>query len=1018
VPGILGDDQLEEYVLRTARVRSAEFVGRHDDLAFLDAALHRVEDGAATVLVGGEAGVGKSRLVAEFAAGASATGAAVLSGGCLPMADGSVPYGAVLDLLRGARAREALTALPADVADRLGALMPGSTRSHPSGPHQASDQGRLFDALLTVFERLAADAPLVLVVEDLHWADRSTRNLLVFLTRLLRDNRVLLVATYRTDELAARHPLRATMAELVRAGADRITLESLTLAETGRQLASIHGGPIGDDVVARVFGRSEGNPFLTEELAAAGLVTVGADIAVTLPERLRDLLLVRVRQLPSAAQELLRAVAVAGRPVAHRVLAEVTGRGDDTLRQLLRSAVDLRLLLADGDGYALRHALLTEAVAGDVLPGDRIRLHRAYAEALTRDRRGSVPLDPAALAEIAYHWVGARDPERALAASVEAGFAAARACAPAEARKHFESSIELWAAVGPDLATLIGSAEPFGPELISPEVADLIDLYQHAAEAAYLDGDPAAAITLARRALERLDETAEGLRAGLLHERLGQYLFAGAQPEQDTLASYRAAVCLVPDAATPARARVLSALASILMTAGRYNESRQWCERALDISRRAGARREEAAALSTLGNALIAAGDPDSGIARGWEAVEVARSVGSAEDLHRAYANLSSSLAECGHYEQAAATAFDGLDHDRRHGVAGTLGEFLLGCALDSLFWLGRWAEIRLRLADASRMSRLPVNAVILQLTLVELDTAQGRTASADELLAEVRDGFGSYGLAKKRAWIDLQAAELDLWRGRADRAISTIDCLMETVVEVEDGLLLTRIASVGLRARADLAGTAYRGAGPAAPPPRQLLDRLGGLALTAEAEIHLSMARAELARLVDGSDPAPWAESVEAWRRVRAPYPLAYCQWRQAEALLVRRERHRAVVPLLAEAHDTATRLEALPLLREIEALARRSRIALPSTGPAERAELAEPAQRVGPAVAAHGLTRREAEVLDLLTDGRTNRQIARSLFIAESTVSIHVTRILAKLGAANRVEAAAIAHRLGQAR
>jgi predicted ATPase len=282
-------------------------------------------------------------------------------------------------------------------------------------------QARLFELLLGLFGRLGEEGPLVLVVEDLHWADRSTRNLLAFLVRNLHRERVLLVVTYRNDE-PGQQQLGPYLAELDRGGpVQRLELPRPDQAQTGVQLVGILGTAPPAELVDALFARSEGNPFFTEELLAA--VRAGSG---ELPATLRDLLRGRVEALPEHARDMLEVAAVAGRRVSHRLLASVAGIDDQQLVEGLRAALASQLLVVTPgeDGYDFRHTLLRELVDADLLPGERARLHAAYAHTLTQ-RPELVGTSPAMLAaELAVHWDAAGEALQALLARVQAGRAA------------------------------------------------------------------------------------------------------------------------------------------------------------------------------------------------------------------------------------------------------------------------------------------------------------------------------------------------------------------------------------------------------------------------------------------------------------------------------------------------------------------------------------------------------------------------------------------------------------------
>jgi predicted ATPase len=427
------------------RVASPTFVGRVEELELLEAARGRAADGdPAVVLVGGEAGVGKTRLIAELTAGCATDGTQVLTGGCVPVGEGSLPYAPIVEALRVLASEVGVGA----VRDLIGPSWPEVARLLPvlgasggSGQPDHTTQARMFELLLGLLGRLGEQAPLVLVVEDLHWADRSTRDLLAFLVRNLRRERVLLVITYRNDE-PGQQRLGPYLAELDRGGpVRRIELPRLDQIQTAAQLVGILGSAPTAELADAVFARSEGNPFFTEELLAT--VRAGSH---ELPATLRDLLRGRVQALPERARHVLEVVAVAGRRMAHRLLAAVVGLEDRDLVEALRAAVGSQLLVTvpDLDGYEVRHALLREVVDADLLPGERARLHAGLAKALTE--RPELADGPAAVAaaELAAHWDAAGEPARALSARVQAGVAGDRAHAFPEAQRHYQRALELW----------------------------------------------------------------------------------------------------------------------------------------------------------------------------------------------------------------------------------------------------------------------------------------------------------------------------------------------------------------------------------------------------------------------------------------------------------------------------------------------------------------------------------------------------------------------------------------------
>jgi DNA-binding CsgD family transcriptional regulator/tetratricopeptide (TPR) repeat protein len=991
------------------RVASPTFVGRVEELQTLEAARGRAANGEpAVVLAGGEAGVGKTRLVAELIGRCTNDGSRVLGGGCMPVGDGALPYAPIV---------EALRALASDVGvggvrelvgpswPELARLLPALGAPERTGQADRAAQARLFELLLGLLGRLGDQAPLVLVVEDLHWADRSTRDLLAFLVRNLRRERVLLVVTYRNDE-PGQQRLGPYLADLDRGGPVlRIELARLNQVQTGAQLVGILGAAPAVELVEDIFIRSEGNPFFTEELLAA--VRAGS---AELPATLRDLLRGRVQALPKQARQVLAVVAVAGRRVSHRLLATVAGLTDRQLDGALRAAVGSQLLVTrpGQDGYDVRHALLREVIDADLLPGERARLHSAYAQALTERPELADGPPVVAAAELAAHWDAAGELECALPAAVEAGLAAERAYAFPEALRHYERALELWARV---------------PQAAELAPLDRITLLERAAEAAHLLDEHPRAVELVRQALASVDLAADSARAGLLHERLGRYLWMSL--DEAAPSAYQEAVRLAPaEPPSAERARVLAGYAQVLYLQARDAEAGRVAEEALVAARRAGARREEGRALGLVGVKLAGLGDLDGGLGLLREARHIAEEQADVGGLAMACVMMTWSTFDAGRLEEGLATALDGAEATGRLGSPGWR-DFLEQVAALFEFPLGRWEEADRHLRAVLERDRLTgPKGVHTRWQRARLDIARGDFAAARRWLQEAEQQAAT----ASRAQFDAQfagplataRAELALWEGRDHDAFQASSEGLAALAHIlpdqgADSILF----ALGLAAAANRAerASARRATDQAQAAQRdgdQLLARLQALADAhtsfAMVAAVLAQCRAEHSRLHGHPDPAGWAAAAAEWEALGQPYPAACVRWREAEALLASKAPSARAEQALGAAYAVAVRLGAVPLRRELELLAQRGRVRLKA--PAEPS----PATAEAPSVAASlGLTQREAEVLALVAAGRTNRQIGQELFIAPKTASVHVSRILAKLGVAGRGEAAAVAHRLG---
>jgi DNA-binding CsgD family transcriptional regulator len=987
------------------QVTAGRFVGRTQELARLRQLLVRATDGEPLVaVIGGEAGVGKTRLAEQLAVTANQQGVRVLRGGCVPLGEEGLPFAPVIEALRdlaGDLDPAELEAVAGPARHELGRLLPDV----PWGGEAAAGaevvgagQGRLFELLLGVVGRLAATAPLLWVLEDLHWADRSTRDLLAYLATYLRMGRVLVMLTFRSDELDRRHPLRGLLGELARnRRVVRLELARFSRAEVAAQLAGLLGADPPTRLVDDIYARSEGNPFFAEELLLAG------DAPGALPPTLQEVLLTRVVRLGHRTQQLLRVAAAAGPGVTQPLLAAVADLDDQQLLDGLREAVDQQVLLPQpgGEGYVFRHALVAEAVYGELLPGERVRLHTALASALEAGLEGGgTPVTRAA--RLAHHWAAAGDHPRALTASVAAAATAEQVYAFAEAQLQLERALGLWDQV-PDAQARAGM--------------DRVALLSRCAEAAYAAGDPDRAAQLVRQALPLVDAARQPRRAGLLHEQLARCLRILGDPA--ALGAQQQAVRLVPPEPSVERARVLGSLALyLLVLANRFEEARGLAEEAIAIAVKVGARAEEANARTTLGGALGYLGDPDAGLAELEAARRLATQAGDVMVVLWAILSRSDWLVATGRLDQAATVALDGIQEARRLGLVRTFGPMLANTATEALMALGRWDQ-------AERVSRegldtspsgparvvLSLGRAALELGLGDLDAAQARLQAARRLLLASIPGAQTAGL------LFCGLAELALWRGDLDQAKQLVAEAMPLVAANPRYAAL--LYALGLRVEADRAELA-RARRPGQPAPDDgaaaaLLERRGQAAAgpaaggLPELAAWQATGLAERTRRDGRPDPTAWAAAATAWERLSQPYRVAYAGFRQAEALLAAGDRESAAV-VLGRAAEITGRLGARPLEVEVKALAQRARLDLAphAAAPAPTAGVPTPAAQLG-------LTPREAEVLALVAAGRSNRQIAQALFISPKTVGVHVSNILAKLGVASRVEAAAIAHRLG---
>ncbi|MFJ9868767.1 AAA family ATPase [Streptomyces sp. NPDC101165] len=989
---------------------SPVFVGRTDELDTLNDALARAAAGEPqALLLGGEAGVGKTRLVEEFAAAACRRSAVVAVGGCVEIgADGLpfAPFSTALRALRDALPEEFATA-GAGQEEELARLLPELGEA-TSSRHDEQGMARLFELTARLLERVAAAHTVVLVLEDLHWADASTRHLLAYLFRTLRTGRLLVLATYRADDIHRRHPMRPLLAELDRLRTvRRLELARFTREEVGRQIAGIRAAEPDPAQVDEIFERSDGNAFFVEELAVAA--TEGC--CTGLSDSLRDLLLVRVEALPESAQGVARIVAEGGSTVEYRLLAAVARLVEDDLIEALRAAVGANILTATagGDGYRFRHSLVREAVADDLLPGERFRLNRRYAEAVETDPT-LVPAD-ARVMRLASYWYHAHDAARALPAVLDASVVARRRHAYTEQLRLLERAMELWDAAPEEVRAAlrpVDYTDVYPPCGCDPATTPLryLDLMAEAAVAGRFCGERERALKIAKKALRLLQDEHDPLRAAwfwVQRSRLVQALARGDGWQE--LANAQELVRGLPP--SEVHADVLANVASWSMLHQPGSEAFAAAERAVEYARMVDAREIELNAQLTLGALMVDSGDVETGLAEMARVKQAALQEGVAHVVGRAYVNLPSELDSVGRSREAVPILREGLVFARRFGLLDSEA-WIWGNLSDSLYALGKWDEAAEAAAGAlgSAASAKPRGAGALRLAHIAL--ARGDAAEAARQLSIALTHYGSHDpmpqvlLPVGRITIGVAAEEGRLLDARValDRALAAG---FPPGTQRYGWPLLLAAATTEADARAL----------PAAADGRtEVLDKLAEAArkLATGAPVwdaYERWTRAELHRARGTDTAAVWSDVVTDFECLDRPYDLARVRRRLARALLEEAagddERHRAT-ELLRLAGAVADHLGARPLADAVGRLAQRARLTLTR---APRRAL-DPAESLG-------LTSRERDVLRLVSAGRTNRQIAEELFISPKTASVHVSNILSKLGVAGRGEAAAVAHRLG---
>ena len=923
-------------------MKAPQFTGRVNERRVMHSVYARAAGGEAQVLlVSGEAGIGKTRLVAELAEHIASEGHVITwrEGSCAPLAGAALAYGPFLAAL-------------ADRADWL--LQDDSASDMLVARH------RLFERVLALLTDLAAGSPLVLVLEDLHWADESSLLLLGFLAVRLREAPILVIGTIRDEDLTSQTQL--WLGELQRCQrVSMLRLVGLADGEIAELVSGIIPAGASAEQVAAVVRAAEGNPLYAEELAGTGELGPPASIGAVV--------LAKAAGLPAKARSVADQVCVADGSLSHELLAAALAMREDSLITAARLAVNSGLLLATGDGYAFRHALIQQVLYADLLPGERRRLHRRLAEAMA-DQDG----DPASLAQH-WHLAGCRD--RAAVTALTAARLAVAARAYPEADRCYVLALELarWL------------AEPKG------------DVLAEAARAASWAGHPDRAAIWIADALAAQDEND---RVGLL-ERLGRYHWEAGDIQAATQAT-ASAVALLDDAPPSAQqARVLAALATWRVLAGDF-EAAPLAQRSIAVARQVGAVAEEAHGLATLGIIQARNGDMAAGLAALDTSFTLANQAGNIEDVVRAASNRMYLLCTAGRFTEALAAARDGQRAARSLGAPPGMTAVLDNNTAAVLHATGRWDEARQLLADLISTSSASVTRY-LQLLALEIAVGRGDRQEVAELTTALEKSPDDPRITGA---VHACLAEQALYDDDLVTAASEVAAGLSELNDAELAEEEARLVAAGARIAADLARL------PSQARPRDArwpalattfasrAEAIGGRHAQPEVAAYCALAAAEHAREEGTDDRATWRAVAQAWHAAGQPYREAYARLREAEAA-ARLGRREQASRALAACESIASRLGAAPLLGLAAELSRRARLAVRAAPPLSDA-----------ADAAFDLTAREAEVLALLIHGDSNRQIARTLFISERTVAVHVSRILDKLGVRNRTEAATVGARL----
>ena len=857
---------------------SPVLVGRQAELGLLGDSLDRAVAGEqATVLVGGEAGVGKSRLVHDLIVQARRSGARALVGGCVELDGGGIPFAPLVEMIRAFAAELGAADLDevlGGAREEIARLVPELKDAAPVASDDDRGPSRVLELMLGMIGRLAAVAPLMLVFEDVQWADRSTLDLLALLVARAGDRPLLLVLTVRSDELHRAHPFRRMAAHWEQQRlVERLELERLGPQDVTAQIEAILGRRPDGELIEFVAERSEGIPLFVEELL--GAVRDGRMDHDYLPPSLRDVLLARAELLSPSGQHVLRVVSAGGRWVPDGLLASVAGLPGPELNAGLREAVEQQLLVVDasGRGYGFRHELARAAIHEDLLPGERAQLHKAYAEAIeaTPELAGS-ELD--AVSMLAYHWLAAHDLPRALPASVRAGRAAADAWAPSAAQRHFELALELWSQV---------------PDAEQRADVDHSELLEAAAHSASRSGAVDRALALVDEALGEVGHDGDPEHRATLLVRRAELLVDLGRDEEG-LAVLEEAVGLLPqDSPSLVSARVLGTYARSLVRVDQIQRANELAQRALEAAQAVGATEEKLEAQLMLAQSMVYDGDVEGGLSllRGVE--REATSGGYRWIATRSYIGLSDLQLMLGRYDEAIQSADEGMKAAEQGGLARTAGAFMRGNKAEALFRSGRWDEALVEATPGAAASGVFAGTPLL--LRAELFACNGRRQQAELDLRDARRHLRTSSAAQfalPLAWLE---AELARSSGDLDGARETLERALARGDIVEEHRYKWPVLSLAARIEAERAIAARDAGRPDTDAVRrsaELRSEAEQMPATTPADRgHSALVSGEHARAVRESEVDAWAAAVTATRAMNEPLPLTYALLHHAEALV-----------------------------------------------------------------------------------------------------------------------------------
>lgn len=947
---------------------SPYFAGRQTEMALLldtFGAVVRSHENA-LVWIGGEAGVGKTRLVREFLKRIDDQALCVTGIG-IAQSESGLPYapftGALRHLIRELGLEFVNKRVGFSFTNALALLLPEFGESPVGDP--AILRARMFEGARKLLEVASATRPVVLVLEDMHWADAGSRDLLRFLAANLANNRIIIVATYRpeNDDGAAAASLAADQA---RSGRGLfVVLPRLTRREISDQLEGLLGYLPCGELVAKVFQRGAGVPLFTE-----AMIDRQGKLRERLPESIRGLMAGTLEELPDQTVRLLQAMATGGLTVSPLVLAKVMGIPSEEVGGVSKPAIEAQVLSVDDGSLAFRHALFRDAIADQMLASDTARLHAAYAAAL-EDEPDLCPATWVSMAR-AHHWRGAGDCSKAIAAAWNAAQEARRQCAYDEQLQMLEIVLEMWDKL-PDAGARLGVSH--------------LRLLEEATDTACWAAEPTKGLAYASQALadlEEIDDTDKTV-AFLLQRAIlrQQQLLPGEMKDlmrAESLATKR----------DPLRAETLGQLSRALIARRQLAEARPYADELFEVAAAIG-NQEFALEASLIAAHLDALAD-----AKADPLPPLIRQVQDA-GLWRletiGYLAQLDVLSDRSAYREIVRIGLPALERAAKVGQGRYVGPALSQAVADGMIMLGEWDGAQAIIDRALDMSPAPLGRIQLLQSVAWIACARGQTTMLRNIVQEVRSFDTTARVHRQRAWRRLELEiGLALLTGDRDAAIAE----SAAVPAYLDGERSEKALPVLCAAARVLQSV---------PAERAALDDV----LAKAAPILRScggdqpFARLFLAEGHCGPSEhalSLWGRASEAFAKAGYPFYEAYCAYRYG-LTVAESGRRTDAAKAVRRAAELARALGCKPLLDDISQLAQRARVKLPIVSHTELGD-------------AHELTDRELQVLRLVAVGKRNRDIAKELFISPKTASIHVSNILTKLNVKTRGAAAAAAHRL----